>query len=172
MNEVKYEFEIEEAVFFAAQHLSNNGSWRKPLLFHAIRVGTYLYEHSYKKEVVIAGFLHDMLEDGNGVTTEILTEKFGTEVTRLVMASSKDFNITDKGQQKIELIERCVKEGEDALIVKAADILDNTKHYKKVDNKDELENHCYGNIDLMRERIPHNFHDPIFEKLRDIRKLQ
>ena len=55
--------EIEKAIrlIFERSPVANDNT-RKPVLFHDIRVGTYLYENNYSRDIVLAGFLHDALE--------------------------------------------------------------------------------------------------------------
>lgn len=137
---------------------------RKPILFHDIRVGVYLYERSYPEQVVLAGVLHDALEF-SALTGEALRKEFGDEVARLVRASTKDRLITDKFEQTEELIKRCAGEGEDALIVKAADIIDSFKHYSQTDNVSELK-YCMRNADAIIAYKPDSFEDRIFNELK------
>lgn len=62
-------FECEKAISFLCKYMVNDG-WKKPSLFHSIRVGTHLFEQGYEKNIVIAGFLHDIIEDGVNVSEE------------------------------------------------------------------------------------------------------
>lgn len=96
---------------------------RKPILPHDVRVGIYLYENGYLREIILAGILHDTIEF-TGISNEMLKKEFGDEVLRLVLASTKDDSITDKFARTDELIKRCVANGQDALIVKTADTID------------------------------------------------
>ena len=54
---------FESAVRLLVEHfpISDQNS-RKPVLFHDIRVGVYLYNNGYSEDVVLAGLLHDALE--------------------------------------------------------------------------------------------------------------
>ena len=57
------QIEFEKAVRFLAKRMPlPDANSRKPILFHDIRVGIYLYENGYTKDVVLAGVLHDTIE--------------------------------------------------------------------------------------------------------------
>lgn len=161
--------EFEKAVRLLVQCMpqSEEGS-RKPVLFHGIRAGVYLYEREYPQDIVIAGVLHDILEDSE-ITEQKLREEFGENITRLVRASTKNDAIPDKKEQTRELIQRCAKNGEAALIVKAADILDSFKWYTSQNNEEELR-YCMRNANALFVYKPDEFRDKIFDELRSWRK--
>ena len=155
---------FENGVRFLTQHLpSSDESSRKPILFHDIRVGVYLYDHGYSEDVVLAGLLHDTIE-WSGATEKMLRDQFGNNVLKLVLASTKDDSIEDKDKKTTELIQRCVKNGQDALIVKASDILDSFKWYSSQDNAEQLE-YCTRNANAIFKYKPDEFNDTIFDKL-------
>lgn len=137
---------------------------RKPMLPHDIRVGVYLYENGYSRDIVLAGILHDAIEFTD-ITKEMLKIEFGEEVLKLVLASTKDDSIIDKFERTEELIKRCVENGQDALIVKTADIIDSFKYYTAVKNERELE-YCMRNATAILKYKPENFNDKIFEVLK------
>ena len=96
----------------------------------------------------------------------MLREQFGTNVLKLVRACTKDDSITDKEEKIVELIKRCVRAGEDALIVKSADIIDSFKFYSAVTNKDEL-GYCMSNANAILKYKPAEFDDPVFGLLKN-----
>jgi (p)ppGpp synthase/HD superfamily hydrolase len=56
----KLSVEFERAVRFLAEHMPpSDENSRKPIMFHDIRVGVYLYENDYPQDIVLAGVLHD-----------------------------------------------------------------------------------------------------------------
>ncbi|OGO31643.1 MAG: hypothetical protein A2Z29_03195 [Chloroflexi bacterium RBG_16_56_11] len=121
---VSEEKEIEEAINYLVFSIHRSGKNPKPVILHSIRVGIGLYRLDCPKEVVIGGILHDLLEDTN-VSFDDLKERFGSKVARLVQACSFDESIRDKTEQYRELYDRCLKEGEGALLIKIADFIDN-----------------------------------------------
>lgn len=156
--------DFEKAVRLLAQYMSVSGEdSRKPILFHDIRVGVYLYENGYSQDIVLAGVLHDALE-WSGMSEQILRDEFGDDVARLVAANTKDDSID--GQEKIrELISRCVQAGQEALVVKAADILDSFKWYSALDNMKELQ-YCTKTVEAIFEYKPAEFDDKVFDELK------
>jgi len=157
---------FEKAVRFLVGHMPpSDENSRKPILFHDIRVGVYLYENGYPQDIVLAGVLHDAIE-WSDANEQMLRDEFGDEVIRLVSASTKDGSITDKEEKTEELIQRCMRNGQEALIVKTADIIDSFKWYADQNNEDELKNHCVKNADAIFKFKPAGFDDKIFEELK------
>jgi len=156
---------IEKAVRILSEYMPASETLSKPTLFHCIRVGVYLYNHYYPEEVIIAGILHDILEDTN-LTEEELTSSFGKTVTDLVEANTKDRSIINQDERIKELINRCVKYGENALIVKAADILDNFEYFQSIEDAKGID-YCLRNARVLMESMPEGFKDKIFESLKN-----
>lgn len=157
---------FEEAVRLLTEYMAlSDEKSRKPVLFHSIRVGTYLYENNYSQDIVLAGILHDALE-WSGINEQVLRDRFGDNVTRLVLANTKDDSIKDSSEKIVELTNRCIRNGEDALIVKTVDIIDSFKFYSKVDNTDELM-YCVKNGKTILKFKPDNYTDPVFDILKN-----
>lgn len=161
------DIEFEKVVRLLAEHMpvSEEGS-RKPILFHNIRVGVYLYEKGYARDIVLAGVLHDALEF-SAITEEMLRTEFGENVLQIVKANSKDRSIQDSDERIEELIQRCAGAGQDALIVKAADTLDSFQHYTKTGNQAELE-YCAKTTKAIFKYRPEGCKDKVFEELKNI----
>ncbi len=123
-----------------------------------------MYENGYSADIVLAGVLHDALE-WSDISEEMLREEFGERVTTLVMANTKDDTITDQDEKINELIKRCSDNGQDALIIKAADILDSFKWYESQNNEGELL-YCKKNADAILKHKPDEFDDKIFNQLK------
>ncbi|OGO18481.1 MAG: hypothetical protein A2Z15_07940 [Chloroflexi bacterium RBG_16_50_11] len=105
----------------------------------------YLYNLDYPKDIVIAGILHDLLEDTD-VSFNDIKEKFGEKIARLVQACSFDAAIKDKKEQYNEVFARCLKEGKEALLVKIADLIDNLPYMLNAKYAGDLH-------DFLREKI-------------------
>jgi guanosine-3',5'-bis(diphosphate) 3'-pyrophosphohydrolase len=157
------DIEFEKAVRMLAEHMpvSEEGS-RKPVLFHDIRVGVYLYENNYSRDIILAGVLHDALEFSD-ITEEIIKNEFGENVLKIVKACTKDRSIENSDARIDELVKRCAECGKDALIVKAADTLDSFKYYTKENNAGELE-YCRKNVEALL-KYTSDFEDEVFGKL-------
>jgi len=157
--------EFEKAVRLLSKHMPvSDEKTRKLILFHDIRVGVSLYEHGYSREIILGGLLHDALEFSE-ITEQMLRDEFGDQVTKLVLASTKDDSIEDKEEKTKELISRCVQSGQDALIVKTADILDSFKYYTATNNSGEIE-YCMRNARAIFHFMPTEFNDKIFAELK------
>ena len=81
---------IFEAIRFAAE--AHSGQYRKgtniPYISHLINVMKILCENNCKEEIIVAGVLHDVLED-TPVKVEELEANFGTEVAFLVIGATE-----------------------------------------------------------------------------------
>lgn len=82
---------ILNAIEFA--HLAHDGQYRKgtqiPYASHVIAVGFILLHYGYDENTVIAGMLHDTLED-TAVTIDEIRALFGDDVARIVLECSED----------------------------------------------------------------------------------
>ena len=124
----KLDKEIEEAIKFLVHAIEESGKNPKPVILHSIRVGLYLYQQDYSKEIVIAGILHDLLEDTE-ITLDEIKEKFGDKVANFVQVNSFDETIKNKKERYLDSFTRCLDAGKESLVVKAADFLDNSHYY-------------------------------------------
>ena len=157
---------FEKAVRLLVEYMPHSDAdSRKPILFHDIRVGVYLYENGYSENIVLAGILHDTIE-WSKMKEEMLRNEFGDEIAKLVLANTKDDSITDKEEKTIELIKRCIQNGQDALIVKAADILDSFKWYSSQENKNEIQ-YCMRNANAIFKFKPTDFNDKKNDELKN-----
>lgn len=160
--------EFEKAVRFLSTYLPiSDDQTRKPILFHSIRVGVYLYNNAYTRDIILSGVLHDVLEF-TAITAQMLRDEFGDTVTRLVLANTKDDAITNAQAKTNELIKRCIQNGQDALIVKTADILDSFNYYTATKNKEQIQ-YCLSNAKAIFEFIPAEFNNNIFDELKQWR---
>lgn len=110
----------------------------KPTVLHSIRVGCLLDYIGEKEHVVVAGFLHDILEDC-GVNKEEVSLRFGKEVCVLVLACSYNLQLykENKGLARKEMLQRVRTYGRDAVVIKVADIIDNLAESKEVNLKQQ-----------------------------------
>lgn len=141
---MNYTFEeqklIEKAIKFLVTSINQSNKNPKPVLIHSIRVGMRLYNNSLNVEVVIAGFLHDLLEDSNVTYLDIMSN-FGQKVADLVSANSFNNEIENYEECYKELFKRVIEAGFDATVIKAVDLLDNADYYLfDNDNKARLVN--------------------------------
>ena len=119
---------IEVAIKFLVESFAKSGNNPKPVVLHSIRVAMHLEDLNYSREVIIGSILHDLLEDTDVIREEI-SEKFGEQIADLVEANSFRKEIVDEKERYIKMYDQCLQAGKDALVIKAADILDNSYYY-------------------------------------------
>ncbi len=127
---------LDMALHYVAYSLRETGHNPKPVLFHSFKVAYKLYQYGYSEEVVIAGALHDLLED-TSVTKEEIKEKFGDSIANIVNVVSFDSNIKDELEQAKVMFKNCINYGIEALIIKCADLIDNFDYMMFVKNKEK-----------------------------------
>lgn len=116
---------IEEAIKFLVFEYSKTGQNPKPVIFHSIKVATYLYEMDYETDIIIAALLHDLIEDSE-VTSDEIRVLFGDKISKMVVGLSYNTEVISKVEQYKEMFERTKKGGKDLLIIKCADIYQNS----------------------------------------------
>jgi (p)ppGpp synthase/HD superfamily hydrolase len=133
-----YSDRINHALAFAAKHHDQQvrKGTRLPYITHPANVAIILTRYDRPDETVIAGILHDVVEDcvRDGYTRDALEmrigEKFGAEVLRMVLAVTKR-RVGDDGvelsgdEQRADYLARLAGAPAEALWVCAADKLHN-----------------------------------------------
>lgn len=118
--------DLDIVVAFLGQALTDQDPFPRAVITHSLRVGLYLEQQRWPRPIVLAGLLHEVVEDSD-VSRAIIAEVFGPEVAQLVAANHIDPH-HDQFEQTIESMQRCKCLGQAALIVKAADLLDHVEH--------------------------------------------
>lgn len=122
-------WKVQKAVVFLVNRMSQE-VLTKPVIIHGIHVGFQLEKWQSDETVILGGYLHDVLEDTE-TSFEELEKEFGKEVALIVEANTLTKEERGNGQRGIEsIIEKCLKIGEKAVMVKAADILDNSLNFR------------------------------------------
>jgi hypothetical protein len=92
---------------------------------HSLRVGNLLRVYKFDHETILAGFLHDVVEDG-GVTFEELEQVFPKEVVQIVRLCTHDSIYPQKDRRWIIMVIGLAKaDSRSAWAVKLADAFDN-----------------------------------------------
>jgi (p)ppGpp synthase/HD superfamily hydrolase len=94
-----------------------------PYIVHPLRVATILLENGCCDATVIAGILHDTVEDTPVKLSEI-SESFGDDVAKIVEGVSEDKSLSWE-ERKAHTIESMKTAPMDVLLVTCADKLDN-----------------------------------------------
>ena len=93
---------------------------RAPFILHPLEVASLLWARGYDEEVVVAGILHDLIED-TGALAEDVRERFGDRVTEIVLAVTEDPTIARFAERKAALRAQVARGGPDVIAVYAAD---------------------------------------------------
>ena len=132
--EPQYKELILKAYEFANE--AHKGTLRKsgePYIIHPVSVACILAEMKADADTIAAGLLHDTIEDVDGVTKDLIAEKFNPSIANLVDGVTKmkkyEFNndkrITDEENQR-KIIESVLQDIR-ILIIKLADRLHNMR---------------------------------------------
>ncbi len=118
---------IHEAIVFASQ--KHNGQVRKgtkiPYISHPMEVMQILTENQCSETVIVAGILHDVLEDTDTAPSEI-RKLFGDEVLKIVAAESEDKSKSWK-ERKQTTIDNLLSASLEVCLVCMADKLANLR---------------------------------------------
>ncbi len=127
---------IFRAIKFVAE--AHEGHYRKgttiPYISHLMNVMKILCENNCETEVIVAGILHDVVED-TPVTIEVVERKFGKRVAEVVAGASEPEKTEKNVQWKASWKERKQNSIDylqhttnlDKLLVSCADKLDNSR---------------------------------------------
>lgn len=117
-----------QAIEFATK--AHSGQFRKqikiPYIIHPLGVSKILIESGCSEEVVVAGLLHDTVEDTE-VTLDQIENEFGKEVARLVEGASEPDKSDSWDNRKKHTIDYLQDAPIDVVLVTFADKLDNMR---------------------------------------------
>jgi GTP diphosphokinase / guanosine-3',5'-bis(diphosphate) 3'-diphosphatase len=107
----------------------------EPSWLHSARVAAALSHHGFSEDVVLAGWLHDVVEDGGISLEDLQTQGFSARVVRLVDLSSHEMHKGDEPRTTLEKDARWARmvarlemaADRDAWAVKVADLTDNLR---------------------------------------------
>ncbi|HSX58386.1 MAG TPA: HD domain-containing protein [Candidatus Saccharimonadales bacterium] len=136
--------EIKKALQFAYKvHQTDQFQVRKgkdiPYLLHPLSVANRLSRIGARTEVIIAGMLHDTIEDSieeKKVTKEEIEREFGANVAEMVNDVTEQDKSLPWTERKEAALNHIKNMKNDSLLVKTADVLDNLtdqiEDYKKI----------------------------------------
>ncbi len=119
---------------------------RTPYISHVVGVMILLSSATHDEDVLIAGLLHDALEDVKDYTPEALEKKFGTRVKEIVMGVTETSKLEGKlhtpwKEVKLAYLETLRSAPEESVLVSLADKIQNTRSLIEM-----IEAHKGGNI--------------------------
>lgn len=119
---------INEAIEFATK--AHEGQFRKgskrPYIVHPIEVADIVTSMTKDEDVICAAVLHDTIEDCDGVTAEVLKDKFGARVASFVQSESEDKSKSWE-ERKSATIQRLGKVPQEVQMIALADKLSNMR---------------------------------------------
>lgn len=117
-----YRARVDQALGFAAQcHVRQRRKGSDvPYIMHPVHVAWLLNRHGFGEDVVIAGLLHDVIED-TGCTAQELEKLFGVRVSRCVVAVSEPDKSLSWEERKAQAVSRMQSMDQDARAVSCAD---------------------------------------------------
>ena len=118
---------IFEAIDFAQK--AHSGQFRKgtkiPYIIHPLEVMKILFQYTNDENIIIAGILHDTLEDTNVCNADIL-QHFGADILSLVQSATepeKDKTWEERKQHTLEFLNQT--NDKRVLLLSCADKLNN-----------------------------------------------
>jgi len=128
-----YTQKIQHAIRFAIKtHEIYQKQKRKgkdvPYVTHPLTVGLILSRAGANEDVIIAGILHDTIEDSieeKKVTKEMIIERFGEKVYDLVLSVTEQNKSLSWEERKFEALEHIKTFSNDSVLLKSADVISN-----------------------------------------------
>ena len=156
---MEYTFKIQKAIKFATKtHEVYQKQKRKgkdvAYITHPLTVGIILSLAQASEDVIVAGILHDTVEDCDTlkiVTQEMVEERFGKNVSDLVMNVTETNKNLSWEERKKEALEHIKHFSHDALLVKSADVLSNGREL--LDDYEKDGNEVFERFNAPKEKI-------------------
>jgi (p)ppGpp synthase/HD superfamily hydrolase len=98
---------------------------------HPIAVAELLGDAGCDPDVIVAAYLHDVVEK-TSVEIEEIRERFGEGVANVIAALSEDPGIDDYGRRKLALRRQVLAAGRVPILVYAADRVANMRDWRRV----------------------------------------
>lgn len=123
---------LAAASFAAATHATHRrkGAGAEPYINHPLEVAHILAAHGAPEAVIIAGLLHDTVEDSEDdpepVTLAALAARFGAEVAGIVAEVSDDKSLAKETRKALQ-VSQAAKKTAGAKMLKLADKISNLR---------------------------------------------
>lgn len=146
---------LDEAVKLAARlhrNQTRNDNEHTPYVTHLMAVAALLSEVTDDEDIIIAGLMHDSLEDVPGYTYEKLVEDCGHRVAEIVKHVTEPLNANKDSSEQLPWLTRkeaylevLRKGGLESAMVSSADKIHNTESFiKDVEKEDGLFRSRFG----------------------------
>ncbi len=129
-----------------------------PYITHPLTVGLILARTGATEDLVIAGILHDTIEDStpeNKVTKEMITDIFGQNVSDLVLSVTEQNKSLSWEERKSEALEHIKTFSRESLLLKSADIIANTSEI--IDDHEKEGEQTFERFNATKEKILQNY---------------
>lgn len=126
---MKFE-KIQKAIWFATRiHLGQTRKGKNiPYIIHPLAVGLILSRVTKDENIIIAGILHDTIEDCKpygSVTEKLLTGEFNQDIARMVNDVTEPDKTLPWMERKMAALAHIKDMQNNSLLVKSADVLHN-----------------------------------------------
>lgn len=164
-----------ELATLAHQGQYRKWKWKLPYSSHPIAVGMLLMYYWYSDDLIVAGILHDIIEDTD-YTADDIVRWFWKNVADLVQWMSEDKTIIDKTQRKQVYHTQLSQSSNNVKIICAADMLHNRlSALQELQSWGEAIRHLmniskqqYINSSIEKFKLLNNIDDQIIHDLHDI----
>ena len=180
-----YSDKLERAI--QAAIAAHDGQYRKngdsvPYVVHPLQVALYLARAGCEEAAVVAGVLHDVVEDCEEWTVERVSVEFGGDVAEIVDDLTEDKSLT-WDERKQWAVDHVPTMCEGAVAVKAADKLQNMTSLllalRAADDEGEVWQHFKGGrtrtlataralVDALSERAPRTLVEPLRQVMAEL----
>ncbi|MGI6348268.1 MAG: HD domain-containing protein [Patescibacteria group bacterium] len=154
-----YSDKIRRAIKFASKtHNQYQQQTRKgkviPYITHPLTVGIILSLAKASEDVIVAGILHDTIEDSpkdKKTTPKMIAERFGKNVTQLVLSVTEQDRSLSWEERKKEALKHIKRFSKDSLLVKSADVLAN--YSELVDDYSGYGDEVFNRFNAPKEKL-------------------
>lgn len=124
----------------------------EPYITHPVRVAETLRYYGYPQATISAGYLHDVLEDTDATLLELESE-FGSEIARLVEEVTNNKELMKAMSKGNYQAMRICELSKDALAIKLADRLDNTRDMKTLPDQEFARRYSEDTLKLLKSLL-------------------
>lgn len=171
MKRPKLEHVMEDYLKFLVTIFLPKCNNEKPVVLHSLRVSLKLYELGYDEDIVLGALLHDVVEDST-ISLKEIENKFGTKISKIVDSLTEDKSIENKIKRNEELIDKSINYGKKSMIIKCADILDNSMYHYLVKEK-SVSDRLFKKYNYFLDKAVLIKDEPIYQELLvQVKKLK
>ncbi len=158
---------IEQAIRFSIKtHEGDQKQKRKgkdvPYITHPLTVGLILAHAGASEDIVIAGLLHDTVEDcipEARVTHEMIAENFGAHVAQLVASVTEDVEEYSWEKRKQAALVHIAHFSHDSIMLKSADIIANAS--ETIADHAQIGDEVFSRFGAKKQRILEHYFNVI-----------